>query len=207
MTGYSEVMANRLLDYTFRGVEPPEIPGIEVSLHYADPGAFGSAELVGLGYDRQPGTFGPASGGVIATLTNIPFEHLPGNWILYIGAWTTDPTPVFVGSMPNGQLKQFSATAADDLFTVPSHGYVDGSPVALLGLIGSGFPPGLFTDIPYYIRNATTNTFQLSAGDGMSDPILNLSGDGAGTVRRVHRIFPDEMFTVLAGSQFSFVGT
>lgn len=207
MVGFSTTMANRLLDYAFRGVEPVDIPSVTTSLHSADPGATGLYELAGLGYGRQPSTFATASGGVIALATNVPFANLPGGWILYIGAWTSDPGPIFIGAMPNGQLKQFQATAADNVFTVANHGFVDGMPVALLGVLGSAFPGGVSTDIPYYVRNATANTFQLSSGDGGTDPLLDVASNGTGTARRIHRIFPGEMFTVLAGSQFSFVGT
>lgn len=206
MVGFSHTMADRLLDYAFGGIEPPSIPGVAISLHTADPGNNGANEVAGMGYSRQPSSFGPASGGVITVATNIQFVGLPASWILYIGAWTTDVSPVFSGSMPNGQLKQFAATASDNLFTSASHGFVNGMPVALLGLTGVAFPAGLALDTPYYVRNATTNTFQLSATDGSSDPILDVTVNGSGTARRVQRMFPDETFTILAGSQFSFLG-
>lgn len=206
MAGFSTVVANRLLDYAFRGVPPATIPGIETSLHYADPGGAGANELAGLSYDRMPATFSPANAAAIALASNVTFAGLPGAWILYIGAFTTDASPVFIGSMPNGQLKSFSCVASSDVFTSNGHGYTDGMPVALLGVVGTTFPGALTQDTPYYIRNATTNTFQLSATEGVSDPIVNVSSDGVGTVRRIHRVFPGEIFTVLAGSQFSFVG-
>ena len=204
MPGFGTEYANRLLDYAFRGVEPPSTADRAGSLHAVDPGVSGGGELNGLGYAREAVTFNPAENGVIVLGANTTFSNLPGAWILYIGMWTTDSPAVYVGSMPNGQLREFTATAADDTFTVASHGLVDGMPVCLLPVTGASLPAPLLPDEPYYIRDATANTFRLTAAAG--GPILALSSDGGGTVRRVHRMDPGENFTLLAGSQFAFLG-
>jgi hypothetical protein len=201
MPGFSVEFANRLLDYAFRGVEPVDNPGVETSLHHADPGTVGDNEIAGMSYDRQPSTFNPADGAAITLALPVPFENLPPGWILYIGAFTL--TGEFVGSMPNGQLRQFNA-ALNDVFTSPLHGFLNDMPVALLGILNQPFPGGVDTDTPYYVRDVTTDTFKLTLAPGGAP--IDVTAIGAGTARRVHHLDPGENFTVLAGSQFSFVG-
>lgn len=203
MAGLSTVMAQRVLNYLFRGIAPATNPGIVGSLHTADPGDAGTTgELSGMGYARQPATFAAPSGKSIALSTSSDFTNLPGAWILYIGAWTTDGSPVFIGGMPNGELKAFAVEADDDTFTSAAHGLVDGMPVALLPVTGASLPTGVSADTPYYVRDAATNTFKLALTQGGS--AINLTTDGAGTVRRIQKIDPGDSVSVLAGSSFSF---
>jgi hypothetical protein len=204
MAGFSTVIANRLLNYAFRGVAPATIPGVVLSLHSADPGSGGANEFSGQGYTRQAPNFGAASAGSIALTDPVTFTALPPQWVMYIGAWTTDPVPQFISSIPNGDPKNFVAEADDDTFTSAGHGLSDGMAVALLAISGTSLPTGVSADTPYYVRDATANTFRLAATSGGA--ALAISSDGIGTVRRVQHMDTDDNFTVLAGSQFSFLG-
>lgn len=194
MTGLGVSMANALLDLVFRNQSFSAITGVKASLHNADPGTTGANEIVGT--TRQDVTFNAASGGLAAVAANVPFSNMPGADVLYIGYWSSDGR--FIGSGPNGALKDFTATDTGDTFTSASHGYSDGMSVALLAPLAGSLPSGVSADTIYYIRDAATNTFKLTTSPGGS--AINLTADGTGRVRRAQRVGTGEIFTILAGS-------
>lgn len=194
MTGLGTTMANALLDTVFRNQAFTPITGVKASVHNGDPGTTGSNEIAGT--TRQDVTFNPASGGNVAVAANVPFTNMPGSDVLYLGYWASDNR--FIGSGPNGTLKDFVATATDDVFTSAGHGYSDGMSVALLAPGTGSLPSGVSADTIYYVRDAATNTFKLAASPGGA--AINLTVDGAGRVRRAQRVATGEIFTILAGS-------
>lgn len=194
MTGLGTTMANALLDTVFRNQAFTPITGVKASVHNGDPGTTGSNEIAGT--TRQDVTFNPASGGNVAVAANVPFTNMPGSDVLYLGYWASDNR--FIGSGPNGTLKDFVATATDDVFTSAGHGYSDGMSVALLAPSTGSLPSGVSADTIYYVRDAATNTFKLAASPGGA--AINLTVDGAGRVRRAQRVATGEIFTILAGS-------
>jgi len=121
---------------------------------------------------------------------------MPGADVLYIGYWASDNR--FIGSGPNGALKDFTATASDDTFTAAGHGYSDGMSVALLAPSAGSLPVGVSADTIYYIRDSAANTFKLATSPGGA--AINLTADGTGRVRRAQRVATGEIFTILAGS-------
>jgi hypothetical protein len=194
MTGLGTTMANALLDMVFRNQAFTAITGIKASVHNADPGTSGSNEIVGT--TRQDVTFNAASGGNVAVSANVPFTNMPGSDVLYVGYWASDGR--FIGSGPNGALKDFTATASDDTFTSAGHGYSDGMSVALLAPSVGSLPSGVSADTIYYVRDSASNTFKLTTSPGGT--AINLTADGSGRVRRAQRVATGEIFTILAGS-------
>lgn len=78
--------------------------------------------------------------------------------------------------------KAFTATAADDLFTVTGHGFVDQQKVRVYG---GTLPGNIFAATVYYItEGSTANTFRLSASlsDSNAGIYVNLTGDGSGFI-------------------------
>jgi len=66
---------------------------------------------------------------------------------------------------PTNNGSGLSVTAAtSDVFTSAAHGYSDGDPVVFSSLDGSGV--GITAATKYYVRDATTNTFKVSATVG-----------------------------------------
>lgn len=200
MTGLGTTMANALLDMVFRNQAFTAITAVQASVHNADPGTTGTNEISGT--TRQDVTFNAASGGNVAVAANVPFTNMPGADVLYLGYWAKNDGR-FIGSGPNGALKDFTATASDDTLTSAGHGYSDGMSVALLAPTTGGLPTGVSADTIYYVRDAATNTFKLTASPGGA--AINLTGDGTGRVRRAQRVATGEIFTILAGSTVGIV--
>lgn len=196
MAGLGTTMANSLLDMVFRDQAFTPIEGVEASLHTADPGASGSSEVTGGSYARQAITFNAAGSGQVAVAANVAFTGMPAADVLYIGYWADDGR--FIGSGPNGALKNATATASDDTFTSSNHGLSDGMTVALLAPLGGSLPTGVSADTVYYVRDATTHTFKLAATSGGS--AINLTTDGGARARQVQRVTTGNTFTILAGS-------
>ena len=69
-------------------------------------------------------------------------------------------------------------TGTDEI-TIASHGFIDGRIVYFSNSTPSNLPGGLTQNTKYYIKNATTNTFQVSLTNGGS--AVNLTSGGIGT--------------------------
>lgn len=76
------------------------------------------------------------------------------------------------------QIATFTATNATNLFTASGHQFVEDQKVRVSNS-GGALPSGLSTGTDYYVLNATTDTFQLSASRGGS--AVSISDDGTGT--------------------------
>lgn len=74
----------------------------------------------------------------------------------------------------------FTADAGTDTLTAASHGLSNGTLVQLVAEDGESLPAPLSEAVPYFVANATTNTFQLSASDGGST--IDLTDVGSGTL-------------------------
>ena len=71
-----------------------------VSLHDADPGATGAAELVGGTYARQTPAWDPAAAGALDLASSLTFDVPSGSTVAFYGLWkagvwqgSVDPTP------------------------------------------------------------------------------------------------------------------
>jgi hypothetical protein len=95
-----------------------------------------------------------------------------------------------------GSYLDFTADSSTDTITSTSHGYVNGTPV-LVESQGGSLPGGLSADTTYYVINATTNTFKLSATLGGS--AIDLTSNGTGRLR----VAEDKSQDVTSGTTFT----
>lgn len=194
--GIGTTYANRVLDYIMRAVEPAAIGSILAGLHSADPGNTGANEIPGVAH--QTVNFNAAAAKVSTLAANVPFANMPASWVMYIGYY--DDAGNFIAGAPNGQRKDFTAAASTDALTSNAHGFSDGMAVALLPRTGGSLPGGLVEDTPYYVRDAAANTLKLALTSG--GVAIDISADGIGTIRRVHRMDAGDTFTLLAGTTY-----
>lgn len=68
------------------------------SLHTADPGATGTAEVSGAPYTREEASWASASGGTVATNANVAFDVPGSTTITHLGYWTALTSGTFLGS-------------------------------------------------------------------------------------------------------------
>jgi hypothetical protein len=71
----------------------------------------------------------------------------------------------------------FSANATTDTLTAAEHGFSNNE---VIRLSGASLPSPLAADTPYFVRNPTTTTFQLSTT--RSGAVINLTSAGSGEV-------------------------
>ena len=69
--------------------------------------------------------------------------------------------------------------ASPAVVTHNSHGLAEGAPVRL-SVVGGSLPPNFTAGTTYYVRNATTNTYQLAATAGGT--VINAGGAASGTI-------------------------
>src|SRR5262249_46839140 len=101
---------------------------------------------------------------------------------------------------------QFTANAGTDRISAPAHGLVDGN-VILLFNSGGALPTGLTAATAYYVKNSTTNDFQVSLTSGGTIVDILLAGSGTNTYQRIVDITSvgtgTQTFTKLRGYQIS----
>lgn len=68
------------------------------SLHTADPGASGTAEVTGSPYTRESASWAAASGGTVATNAEVVFDVPGSTTITHIGYWSASSAGTFYGS-------------------------------------------------------------------------------------------------------------
>ena len=133
----------------------------EASLHDGFPGATGATEISGGSYARKAITINAASGGARALNAAVVFD-VPACTVRWIGFWNG---ATFVGSAPNGGAapKNFMSVASTDVVYAAAHGYSDGQKIVLF----NGTPPtGISAGQVYFVRDATTDSFKVSASLG-----------------------------------------
>jgi surface protein len=139
--------------------------------------ASGSNKIVGL-YAVWPGD-GTGNGGNFFAMT------VAGAYTINYGDGTTTNyatgvTAYYEFNYNNANLANTNApvtfTDAGDLVTRTSHGYSNGMIVRFYSIVST---TGISEAQPYYVINATTNTFQISATLGGSAVALTTNGSGA----------------------------
>ena len=90
------------------------------------------------------------------------------------GGWTKLATGTFSGATN----ATFTADDTTDIITSNGHGLVDGDKVTVSNS-GGGLPGGLAAATGYFVRDATANTFKLSANP--YDTAINITTAGTGT--------------------------
>ena len=68
------------------------------SLHTADPGASGTAEVAGSPYTRESASWAAASGGTAASSAEVVFDVPGSTTITHIGYWSASTAGTFYGS-------------------------------------------------------------------------------------------------------------
>jgi len=160
------------LTTTGRNAALDGIPITHVSLHSGFPGTTGTNELTGGGYGRVAVTFSAASGGVRNLSAPAALTVGAGHVVRWAGLWNNSS---FIGYSPNaGSPREFQVDIANDIVSVPAHGYSDGDMVVFYG---GTIPTGLTEGTIYYVRDATTDTFKVAATAG--GVALDLTGIGA----------------------------
>lgn len=140
-----------------------------VSLHSGDPSTTGANELTGgsPAYARKAVTYAASSGGTKASNAAITFD-VPATTVSYIGLWSAVTAGTFYGYFPAGGFTPLAATldATSDAFTSFAHGLANTNQVLVYDIMGAGLPTGFTEGTIYFVVNATTDTFQLSATSG-----------------------------------------
>lgn len=69
-----------------------------VSLHTADPGGSGSAEVTGGAYTREATSWAAAASGSVSTNADIVFDVPGSTTITYLGYWSASASGTYYGS-------------------------------------------------------------------------------------------------------------
>lgn len=142
------------------------------SLHTGFPGSTGANEVSGGSYARVAPSVGAASGAV-RTASSMAFSVPAGTTVRWVGFWNGS---TFLCCAPNGgSPKEFVADATADLIRLPSHGWADTQKIVFYG---GTVPGGLTEGTVYYVRDATTDTFAVTATSGGTAIDITSAGTG-----------------------------
>jgi hypothetical protein len=135
------------------------------SLHTAFPGTTGANEVSGgtPAYAQKAITINAASGGSRLLNAGVTFD-VPACTVKWVGFWNAG---VFIGCAPNGGATPFNfmAVPSTDLVYAVAHGMSNTQKIVFF----NGTPPApLVEGTTYFVVNATTDTFQVSATSGGS---------------------------------------
>jgi hypothetical protein len=138
------------------------------SLHTAFPGLTGASEMTGgtPAYARKAVTFAAAAGGSRALSAAVTFD-VPATTVRWFGFWVAG---TYVGYAANGgtQLLYVVDTAGNNIRS-PVHGQANGTKVVFFN---GTVPAPLVEGTVYFVVNATTDTFQVSATSGGTAIVL-----------------------------------
>lgn len=172
---------NRMLDVLDEGVDP-STGAARASLHSAYPGATGANELAGgsPAYARKAIAWGAAANGQKTLAAAVTFD-VPAGDVKWVGFWSSEAVPKFLGSAPagaSGAIRPFTVndTTLDQLESA-AHGLVVGDKVAILAL-GQTLPTGLTDGTIYKVAtvvDANKITLQTEAGGALD---ITAAGNG-----------------------------
>lgn len=155
------------------------------SLHTAFPGLTGANEVTGgsPAYARQAVTFGAAAGGTRALSAAVTF-NVPATTVRWFGFWVSG---TYVGYAPNGGTQLlFQIDVTNNMVRSTAHGQSNGTKVVFFN---STVPGGLTEGSVYFIVNATTDTFQVSATSGGSPVTLTSTGSGCAMATIIEDVY------------------
>lgn len=151
-----------------------------ISAHNAFPGGTGASELSGGTYARVAATFATSAGGSRSLSAAANINVPTGETVRWLGLWGAG---IYKGYAPNaGAPKEFIATAATDTITCPGHGYVDTNKIVFYG---DTVPAGLIEGTVYFVRDATADTFKVTATAGGAAIDLTSAGGSACVVSTI----------------------
>ena len=150
-----------------------------VSLHDGFPGAGGVNEITGGGpaYERSSVLWEAADNGVLSSSGQPSFNIPAGATISWCGFWDNETGGAFYGSVPlgSGVPVLVSGAMGSDVVTAINHPFTDGRSVTFIDTLGS-LPGGLTEGNTYWVRDATTDTFKVSATESGAAIDLLTSG-------------------------------
>lgn len=207
MSDRTNFLENQWLDQIARGTPYLAPPELYVALLFAvtssEAGTFNEVTLGN--YTRQSASFGAPIDGIISSSANITFPQATAE---YDGAVTHfalmdsgtvgSGNALYIAPVGTG-LPQVFCVADDDLFTTPSHSFVDDQIVELKAATGLPLPVGTAEDTRFFIVSSSGDTYRLAATEGGIPVDV---GSGVGWVRRLvpRTILTDDTAEFLSGS-------
>lgn len=147
-------------------------------------------EVAGSGYVRRAPSWGAPAGGQIANSAPVLLIDMPACVTYGWELWSDDG----LERRWYGYWSPTVTTWDTGVFTATAHGYVDDEPLIFL----PGFvPTGLVALTPYYVRDATANTFAVAAAPGGA--ALAVAGTGSAAFGRVITVDAGESFEIKTG--------
>ncbi len=152
-----------------------------ISLHTDAPGDSGANEVSGgaPAYARQSLNWIAAAAGTLnKDATIITFDVPASTEVKFLGIWSAATGGDFYGWAPieGGDVAGVATVATDDTWTSFAHGLSDTEQV-ILNSVNGALPVGVSEDTLYYVINATTDTFQVSATLGGSAIDITTAGE------------------------------
>lgn len=198
----SNYLENAILNLVFRDISFSPEP-VFVSLHTADPGETGAAEVAGGSYARQSvaaAGWNAAASGLIDNINAIDFTGMPATTVTHVGIWDAVTVGNFLYGSPLGTtIRAFALdnTTTDDFLSV-AHGFVDTDEVVFEDEYAGSLPSPVVAGTIYFVISAgiTADSFRVSATSGGAS--LAITTKGNGIVRR------DDVQPVNAGNTFRF---
>lgn len=155
-----------------------------ISLHSAIPDATGSDELTGGTYARAAVTWTSASNGVRDNNAQLDHNVPAGSTVAAYGLFSASTAGTFYGHIPRvgsgealyGFGSVDSAGVTSDAIQSAAHGLSNGMRVLVHNVFAESLPTGLSEDTIYWVVQAATDTFEVSATEGGSS--VNITGQG-----------------------------
>lgn len=144
-----------------------------LSLHTAY-SATGASEVSGgsPAYARKSISYAAASAAAKASSSSPVFDVPASTTVRWVGRWTALTGGTFLGMEANGGSEQeFAVDLTADTVLEPGHGRAADSKIVFYG---DTVPTGLTEGTVYFVRNPTTDTYQVGATAGGS--AINLTG-------------------------------
>lgn len=158
-----------------------------LSLHSGDPSTTGANELTGgsPAYARKSVTWAASASGQKASSNSQVFDVAAGSTVTHVGFWSLVTGGTFYGYYPVGNQTPLAATfaAGTDTFTSYAHGLSNTNQGLLYDVQAAGLPAAFTEGTIYFVVNASTDGFQLSATSGGS--AINGAADAEVVFQRV----------------------
>lgn len=156
-----------------------------ISLHSAIPDATGSSELVGGSYARVAVTWTSASNGVRDNNADLEHDVPAGSTVAAYGLCSASSAGTFYGYIPRVGASEAlfgfgtvdSAGVTSDAIQSAAHGLSNGMRVLVHNVFAESLPTGLSEDTIYWVVQAATDTFELSATEGGSSVNVTAQGE------------------------------
>lgn len=170
-----------------------------LSLHQAYADTSDSALLSELtggspAYARQPANWYPASEGLKVLSSGVTFDVPAGSTVAWVGYWSTEVVPTFLGMAPvGGNLAMPFGVAGSSTAAVQcvAHPLAVGSSVVVWGNVAEPLPVELSEGSQYYVVAVTTDTLELSLT--LAGPSITFGSAGSGFLQQfVPSAYPDQ---------------